>query len=302
MAHEPSWLQTGLHALVRAGEQEAWFFGHIGAAYISGAALVGEFGPSPLPAPARARLAARLPSLSDPFPEWVRPLDEPVSRPADPGPVVEQLADRIATLRMSGHPTIYAVAALRAMHARPELTTERVVAGVLRLCEAARGDDRERYLGVDDSYVVDEHDREHASRGADAALDTALEACAQLTPDRDVEGRRYFLFGEKIHVLTHLHALRVLESLGHAELARRGLIAQASQVRLCRFPDEAQRSLPAPASVGPTDAAFWEVDGVDVLHKLKLAEAVLALGPAFDARAPGLAAPRFAQMWGLLGL
>ena len=286
---------AGLRALVRAGEGDDWFSGHFGAAVLAGAALLRR---SDLPSPAHAALAARLSRLVDEQATWFGPFEGGTDPLAPPDALLRAIAGSVSRLRTSGHGTIYAVAALRAFRHQPALATRRTLVGLVR----PQRDRVDRYLGCDDytASVARGPEPRHA-HPRDAIVD-AFADCEHLTPDIVRGGSPHYLFGEKIHVLTHLHALLLLDELGHGEWAADGLRAHTAQIALGQVPDDEHVAVPAPLALRPTDAAFWDDDGRDLWHKLKLADAVLRLADELEAPARARALTTAGGMWALLGI
>ena len=294
----PHHLETcGIRALTRAGEAKNWFTGHLGASFLSGAELLR----SPvLPDHAKGALAAALDRLESHSPDWYGPLEGPPTRTAPVDALLEALHQKIGSLRTSGHGTIYLASALRAFRRAPELATERSIAAIAALHDAAQDDDVSRYLGradytrhaCDAPPVVD----------LELAVRAAFEACRQRTPDIVRDGKRYFLFGEKIHILTHLHALCVLEELGHSEMAHAGLAAHALQIVLSDVPENELQRVPEATTLQPWHAAFWETDGDDLWHKTKLAEAAIGLLTRVDEKRRDDAEAILGGMWSMLGV
>ena len=62
------------------------------------------------------------------------------------------------------------------------------------------------------------------------------------------------------------------------------------------------RPVPPPSALQPTSPAFWESEGVDIWHKLKLAEAVTTLLPFLPPDERAAARRAVAGMWALLGV
>lgn len=292
---------SGMRALVRAGESRDWFFGHLGAAFLAGAQLLRN---GALPEPARDALAVTLARLEDEHSNWYAPLETGGRSPASSEPLLRALTDDVHRLRNSGHGTIYVVSALRAFRHQPTLASQRCVDALLALHATAQRDDPTRYLGCDDYFAIVRRAESVPATPASLhdALVAALRSCRRVTPDIVRDGRRYFLFGEKIHVLTHLHALHRLGQLGHGALAVAGLAAHRVQLELGEIPDDVHRPVPPPSALQPTSPAFWESDGVDIWHKLKLAEAVTTLLPFLPPDERAAARRAVAGMWALLGV
>jgi hypothetical protein len=303
---------AGVAALVRAGEAKQWFFGHFGAAMISGARLLGD---PDLPGPAALALSKKLHGLIDTHRDWYSPLAEPGTTVAGVGvgvavgvePILVVLRRSAAVLRTSGHPTIYMTAALYALARQPALATARVVAALVDLHEAARDDDPARFYGQADYFTF--VDRELAKPApsptkdeATSAVRTAFGALDHLVADQQVDGRHYFFTGEKIHLITHLHAIETLEALGHSEIAAAARRAQQSLCRLLENSKVIPGSSCEPATSTPDQAEFWEQDTVDPAHVIKLAEAVMALLPRLPVTEREGARGNLARIWSLIGI
>lgn len=293
--------QIGLAAMVRAGERREWFFGHFGAALISGAALLRD---PKMPEETGRAVLGVVERIVAQNPEWFAPLDDD-SASASPNELIESLATRIATSRTSGHPTIYAVAALRALSGDRSRATRRVIDGLLALHECAHADDnRGRYWGTEDYFVaeISEGDDVPPLPDVPAAVRESFRRCRDVTPDANVDGRYHFFTGERLHLVTHAHALDCLLEMGHGDLAIAGLAAERLQMKLNRIPDHARQPLPEPSALTPYDVAFWEHDGFDVWHKLKLAEASTRLLPRLPEEERAPADRAIGMFWSLFGI
>lgn len=295
--------RAGIAGLVRAGEAKDWFSGHFGAALIAGTRLLRE---PDLSGPAALALSRRLRDYADPHRDWLAPLDDKASTMnLGIDPLLAVLRRDASTIRTSGHPTIYMANALHVLTRQPALATDRVIEGLILLHEAARQDDPRRYYGIPDYFEAVERGSDDVSEphgGSAEAFRSAMDAIGHLVPDQEIDGRHYFLAGEKIHLLTHAHAVATLEGLGWTQIAAGARRAQADLERLL-LPS---RSLPAavvvPAQCTPFDAAFWEQVCADSFHLVKLAEAVVAEILRLRESERGPALDRMRTMWALLGI
>ena len=294
--------RAGLDALVRAGEAKEWFPGHIGAAMIAGARLLAH---PDLPDAAAIALGRTLEEKLAEDREWLRPLAETNRSLRTPDALLERLRADAGTPRNSGHSTIYGVTALHVLARHPEWATRRVIDGLVDLHEAGRVDDPGRYYGLPDYFAV----TDRLSAGDANALDSSLEAFRAaiglldpLVADRDIGGRRYFLTGEKIHLVTHAHAIATLEALGHLDIAARALRAQRA-IAACVAPSDALDATPTePSATRPEDAAFWDQPVPDRAHLIKLAEAVVTERARLPEADRAAVSRRMGTMWRMLGI
>ena len=286
-------LARGVHALARSGK-EHWAAGHFGAALLSGRWLLKE---GALPETARARLAARLrDSVAGDPARYALPDPGPV---VGAGPLVASLEDGIDDLCNSAHGTIYVAAALRAFHERPELATEPIVLGITALHRNTQGPDPARYFGIDDisQVAIEAEPRPSAPIDAGALLLASLREFEVVYGDRTIDGHPYYFAGEKLHLVTHAHALWQLDALGYGALARRGRAAHHRQLRLTRqTPPEPRTALPRIAS-GPYDPDWWRAR-TDPWHDMKFAHAVLELLTVLSKEARTEAQGRLPFAWG----
>ena len=296
--------QAGIAAMVRAGDQENWFSGHFGAAMLAGVRLLRE---TELPAPAAQAITARLETLRLSAPEWYSGLTDIGASMVGVQPVLQALRDSAGTLRTSGHPTIYMSIALELISRRPEFATERVIAALLDLYHAARDDDPARYLGksnyfewIDDASCQEES--QMLTGESLGAVRSAFAALDWIVPDQIVNGRHHFLAGEKIHLVTHAHAIATLEGLGHSAIAQRACVAQESLRSLTSTSNDLPPSDLPPSKSVPFEASFWEQEVRDLGHVLKLAEAVVAQLPRLMEAERQVAESRLPALWALLGI
>lgn len=294
--------QAGIAALVRAGEAKDWFSGHFGAMMISGARLLRK--PN-LPGAAGIALTEKLRNLCEQHRDRYAPLEKPGAVTGRFDPLLDALHSGAGCLRTSGHSTIYIATALSVLRREPCLATSRVIDGLLLLHEAGLHDDPGRYYGVPDYFAVTDRESNQASVGRGDSIEafrTAVASLDHLVADQQIEGRHYFLTGEKIHLLTHAHAVATLEALEYAEIAGRAMEAQGCLARLI----EPSRALAASeietTECTPFDAAFWEQEFADPAHVIKLAEAVVAEVPRLPETERRIALERMRGVWALLGI
>jgi hypothetical protein len=176
------------------------------------------------------------------------------------------------------------------------------VRGVARLHRNAQDPDPDRYYGIPDHTRVAIEPCALPAVGLDAVQLTlaSLGEFERVHPDLHIEGRRYFFAGEKLHLVTHAHALLWLEALGHDEVARRGLAAHRRQVVLTRHEPPGDTAPLAPASSGPADPGYWGAHG-DPWHEIKLAHALSELLPRLPSAERDRAEAHLPMVWAALG-
>ena len=294
--------RAGIAALVHAGESKNWFAGHFGATLIAGARLLRE---PELDGSAGLALHKKLDEIRNAHRDWFLPLENSSETLVGVEPILMVLRKSADTLRKAGHPTIYMSAALWVLAHHRELATGRVVEALIQLHDAARMDDPTRHYGYDDYFAEIENEPAWVSDGAGdslAGLRAAFNAMDHLVPDGLIDGRHYFLTGEKVHLVTHAYAILTLEELGHVDLAALANRAQRSFLRLTAASDRLEAPEMTPATKTPLDQEFWQTEVGDPAHLIKLAAAVVAGIPRLPEREREAAWTRLSRMWMLLGI
>lgn len=206
---------------------------HFGAAILATHFFLQDSG---LDAAAQVAVVAQAERLAARQSNWLR--DPTRSSPADPASVADQLAEGADRLSVIGHDLIFASIALRAMHERPELATNRAVHGLVRLVREINSSGMGGpFVGWDDPEEA--HDTpdptlpEIESHQELAAV--TLERFAQTGPVHAGNDQ-----GVVHHILTHALALIELDELGYHAASQRGRQAQRTYLTLLtRRPDPA---------------------------------------------------------------
>jgi hypothetical protein len=282
-------LARGMGALARASE-ESWVVAHFGAALISGAFLLKG---NSLPSDSAERLLQRLKKTIHHDP--VRYALPKPSRRCSPAAILEALDTTIATPRNSGHGTIYAVHALRVLHELPALQTETLVNAVARLTFIAQADDAGRYYGTAD-HMSELNRAVPLVCNTETRIEETISELRVTYDDQSIDGKRYFFSGEKIHLVTHLHALLWLEELGSRALANKGTIAQRHFIRFARQVPPGENKPLVPGRVDPTDPNYWNPVR-DPWHDIKFAHAISELTPRLSAMQHTQLEPALAGGW-----
>ncbi len=208
--------------------------------------------------------------LFQPFPD-----EPPEQKQIDA--ITEALAGNIDGMRESGHNTIFASIAVRALHDHPTFATPAIIDGIRRLIAGfdktgpGRG-----YFGAQRGWI----------RGADVVLtedtdfppyeDQAQMANVVMDELIATAAVRRQGFGSLWHVINHAAAITELSRFGYGSLAQRGLAAHHEHVRLWRsLPDlEAELGPAEKASHDPRTAEFWtggelRRDSARLTHRIK---------------------------------
>ncbi len=274
-------LELGLNALANTHKEfpGRWFHGHHGASVLAVYFIRDAFALEPeADASAEAFARSTVATVPDLF---ASPQAQVGASNHGEGvvPVVDTLERHIGQLTADGHDVIFASLAVKAFRARPSLITPERIAGVVALLEDAQNDDPTRYYGFAD-YLNDPVDYSDVPVFANVqqAANAVLADRAPIFPDQVIDGKLYYLAGNRLHDITHVHALVELHSMGYRALAARGLEPLRKQLHLCagaRFPADL---VPFETSDvhDPWTAAFWDRDKRDA-HQAKLAYAVMSL-------------------------
>ncbi len=272
----PAFLVQGLAALSRAG-RSGWFDGHIGAAMIALGLFETE---NRLPRETRYLVRRQRTLHLTRYADYFALPTERSPKIEGTGPILAALRPHLGRLATSGHGVIFGALALRSLDAAPEMATEHLVDGITTLLGAAALDRPDRYFGRPDYHAAT------TEIGADQPGDpptygsslemirAALRALDLVQDDAEIDGRRYYFAGEKLHAVTHAQALCLLEDLGHGDLARAGFAGHRRQLELNRQePPGDHASAPRrPYHLTPIDPGFWDGPLKDA-HTFKLAYA-----------------------------
>ncbi len=192
--------------------------------------------------------------------------------------VAKALEGSLAACRDSGHNTIFASLALKALHAAPEFALPPIIDGIVKLLKdfEGRGPGNAHVPGQD--RLVDPREFP-APEGLDLPEYTStrdmIAAVCQLVTVQNFSRRGV---GGPIHVIDHAAALLDLESLGYTQLVRQGLGAHHEHLKLWlslpAFP-ESENNYRIPNPHDPRSNNYWQAgitprDQGGLEHRLKI--------------------------------
>ena len=199
---------------------------------------------------------------SDDLPALFAPYAQEVPDPDLLSAISAALEPKIALLRESGHCTIFASLALKALKHRPEMVTPAVVGGICQLIEHFGDSPGQGHYGEEEGWLEGVAVDPAAGPASYEDLDDAIvAACHELIEDDKINRAGY---GGLVHLTTHTNALVELTEMGYGALARKGFSAHRTHIALLRGlpPDRSKTGSKVrlvPAEHDPRTRAYWQM-------------------------------------------
>ncbi|WP_318510053.1 hypothetical protein [Photobacterium leiognathi] len=265
-------VDKGILALANAVEidSNAWFQGHTGAALLAGNSLLHSGALNDL---AKQSLQERLAQFVDDNQHLMNPLAVSPET-TDYSKVVNAIALNAQQLCHSGHGIIYGTLFLNAVTNNNVVVTERMVTNIAKLIINCMDDNWGRYYGLTDYRQY--QPTSLSNKGEIDIHQLCILAVTRSTQDLHHNTDKHFFSGDKLHGITHAHAIFLLDKLGYKELAQQA--AQQSLIQLelnDRKPESGlKKVIPKPFDL--SDPNIWGRDFNDD-HQIKLAHSYVEL-------------------------
>ncbi|MGR5129888.1 hypothetical protein [Photobacterium swingsii] len=297
-----TFVRNGILALANVVEQETtgWFEGHVGASLLAGAALLKS---GYLSDASYESLQLRLHLQLEEYAYLLKPLAVSTLT-TNYTPIVDAITLNTQQLSRSGHGVIYGALALKALSDNNLKVSESLVTNIAKLITNCTQDKWDRYFGLDDYRYYQMLDNTLDStlhRQIDNELidDENIEALCAVAIERSVaqvyhDADGYFFAGEKIHGITHAHAVFLLYSLGYTELASKAVRPLLIQLELNDLKPEPPSDLIAiqPKKLDLSDPTVWGC-GYRNEHQIKLAHSYSELSARLN-----LPLSKLDNLWG----
>ncbi|KJG38890.1 hypothetical protein UA32_06390 [Photobacterium angustum] len=264
-------IDKGILALANVVEVDstAWFQGHTGAALLAGDALLND---GALNNVSKKSLQAMLVKFTDDNQHLMNPLaDSPET--TDYSEVVNAIALNAQQLCHSGHGIIYGALFLNVVANNNVVVTERMVSNIAKLIVNCMDDNWGRYYGLADYRQYQPSNL--LNKGEIDIQQHCVIAVERSTQDIYHNTDEHFFAGDKLHGITHAHAIFLLDKLGYKELAQQA--AQQSLIQLelnDRKPESGlKKVIPQPFDL--SDPNIWGHDFNE--HQIKLVHSYVEL-------------------------
>ncbi|ARU60733.1 hypothetical protein CBW65_06255 [Tumebacillus avium] len=227
------YLELGLTALGRTGEEPGWFGGHYGAAVLAAYYMDREFD---LPEHVRTGIQNMADHYIATYPQLFTPYENEQADPALLERIIDGLRANTARLSHSGHGNAYGFLALKALLDRPDMLLPSIVNGFYNCLIASSEGSGNRYYGVEEysTFTIDQVTDIPEYRNFDDLVERAMDECRHVYPGQVIDGKKYHFTGEIEHGLTHAQALIEYDRLGYPELTAAGLPNHRIQMQLNR--------------------------------------------------------------------
>ena len=208
--------------------------------------------------------------------ELFNPLPDAEAKPETIRSIADALSKNVGEARQSGHNTIFASIALRALHDHPDFATPRAVSGIRKLIEgfdnvhAGRG-----YYGKEKGWLsanqvaLADSDNFPAYRNIQDMVNVTI---GELISTAAIKKQG---FGGLWHIINHAAGITELHQYGYKELATKALPAHHQHLRLRRtLPDvEAELGSVEKADQDPREVVYWQGmlkrDQARLTHRIK---------------------------------
>ena len=185
-------------------------------------------------------------------------------------------------LSRSGHGVIFGALVLKSVSDSRTSICDLEVENIVRLLENCSHDNWDRYHDNDDY-------REFNAVANLISKDIYSYAVEQSSKDLFLDSDGYFYTGEKVHGITHAHAIFLLEQLGYHTAAKKAKVQLQKQIQLNRQSPPAGGKRPTKKMFNPNDPHIWG-RGFKDMHQIKLAFSYIELRSNIDIN----------ELWGAL--
>jgi hypothetical protein len=265
------YLEKGITALARAGYQNP-MAGHIGAAVLAAYFFSHEnkldegaisFLQGVVDDSMEKDRQGWLAGAKDPtaITEIFSPYPQEQSNPDLVQDIITALDKKIDHLRQSGHCTIFASLALKALKHKADMVTPSITDGICQLIDSFNDSPGQGYYGQEQGWlkgVPVEPDKYLVPYQGSSDLVHA--AFGEMARHDKIKRTGY---GNLVHLVTHTNALVELDEMGYNDLALRGHDALRTHIMLLRSlpPDRDsndQTTYLEPTASSPLSTAYWE--------------------------------------------
>ncbi|WP_318498489.1 hypothetical protein [Photobacterium leiognathi] len=265
-------VDKGILALANVVEidSNAWFQGHTGAALLAGNSLLHSGALNDL---AKQSLQERLAQFADDNQHLMNPLAASPET-IDYSKVVNAIALNAQQLCHSGHGVIYGALFLNAVTNNNVVVTERMVTNIAKLIINCMDDNWGRYYGLADYREY--QPTSLLNKGEIDIHQLCILAVTRSTQDLHNNTDEHFFSGDKLHGITHSHAIFLLDKLGYKELAQQAAQQSLIQLELNDRKPESGLKKVVPKLFDLSDPNIWGRDFNDD-HQIKLAHSYVEL-------------------------
>ncbi|MBD2784347.1 hypothetical protein ID858_01495 [Xenorhabdus sp. DI] len=280
-------IKNGILALANVVnlDPNGWFQGHVGASFLAGAALLKSHA---LSKESSRSLKSRLEKQAEKYQDLLVPL-EPSEFTSDYTPIIEAIALNSQQLSRSGHGVIYGALFLKTVSSHQVRVTKKAVSNIAKLILNGTSDKWDRYFGLDDY-------RQYPLPNIKVPDIKSLCALAVTRSTRDVclDADGYFFTGEKIHGVTHAHAILLLDELGLHDLAQKASQQLVKQLELNELAPKSGLQFAHPKRFDLSDPTIWDIGFKDE-HQIKLAYSYFELSQKLNKKLPDIN-----HLWGAI--
>ncbi|MCJ8314865.1 MAG: hypothetical protein HRU38_22115, partial [Saccharospirillaceae bacterium] len=254
----------GIHALasVVIKNKDNWFFGHTGASIISGVLLVNN---KLLKQNTLDVISTKIETIIQNNQSDIYEFEQ-TDLSDDMSPIVKAIEDQKDNLTASGHGVIYGVLLLDVIQTFDLKVNKQVILNISQLITNSKNDNPKRFYSVDDYRLVKAPTKpiENWEEFFINVIDRSVENIYQ-------DDGTYFFSGEKLHGITHAHAIFTLRRLGYKKLTQSLALQLLKQVDLSDLYPEKTAIKLQPHKFEPNDLLVWrEVEVNDNAHQIKL--------------------------------
>ncbi|PSV58362.1 hypothetical protein [Photobacterium sp. GB-3] len=264
-------IDKGMLALANVVEVDstAWFQGHTGAALLAGDALLNG---GALNNVSKKSLQAMLVQFTDDNQHLMNPLSNSLET-TDYSEVVNAIALNAQQLCHSGHGIIYGALFLNAVANSNVVVTQRMVSNIAKLIVNCMDDNWGRYYGLADYRQYQPSSL--LNKGEIDIQQHCVIAVERSTQDIYHNNDEHFFAGDKLHGITHAHAISLLDKLGHKKLAQQAAQQSLIQLELNDRKPESGLKKVIPQHFDLSDPNIWGHDFNE--HKIKLVHSYVEL-------------------------
>lgn len=275
-----NYLKLGLTALSVAGSRN-WVVGHYGAGVLAAKFLLDQF---PQKENISSMIHQRVNEYVEKHPALFGELEDSPIDPDWKAKILEGISLNLKHFRTVGHGIIYGTLALKALLEDESLAQKNIIQGITDLLTLSSQERLNRFYGIGnyDLVKVEASDKIIDYGNSTDMIKASFAELIESYPDQSIGEDFYFFTGAKLHIVTHAHALIMLEEMGFKNLAEQGYQNHRLHIKLARQTPPNPNKLKLDTSY--EESSYWSDSNKDP-HHIKLPYSTFALLEILDQEA-----------------